>query len=165
MNWVIERRTLPYYFADTCSGFYFGIMKGIIRQFFGLLALFLGMYCAFKFSQWTGTYIAQWFHTGKAVTQGIAFALTLIIVVVALILVGRFATRLISLAALGFVDKILGELFGILKIACILLRIALHCTAIRRTASFFIEQHKAIILLPMLRYHYQNGVSVFEELN
>ena len=102
------------------AAFIFGVMKGIIRQVFGLLALFLGVYCAFKFSHWAGTYIAQWFHTGEAVTQGIAFALTFIIVVVALILVGRFAARLISLAALGFVDKILGGLFGILKVACVL---------------------------------------------
>ena len=102
------------------AAFIFGVMKGIIRQVFGLLALFLGVYCAFKFSHWLGVYIVQWFNSGEALTQGIAFALTFALVVVAVILVGRFVARLISFAALGLVDKILGGLFGILKFTCIL---------------------------------------------
>ncbi|MDR0295638.1 MAG: CvpA family protein [Prevotellaceae bacterium] len=102
------------------AAFIFGVMKGIIRQVFGLLALFLGVYCSFKFSYWAGGYIVQWFHTSEALTQGIAFALTFAVVVVAVILVGKLVARLISLAALGLFDKILGGLFGLLKFACIL---------------------------------------------
>ena len=98
----------------------FGIKKGIIRQVFGLLALFLGVYCSFKFSYWAGSYIAQWFHTGEALTQGIAFAITFTVVVLAVILFGKFVARLISLAALGIFDRILGGIFSILKFACIL---------------------------------------------
>jgi membrane protein required for colicin V production len=114
------------------AAFIFGVIKGIIRQVFGLLALFLGVYCAFKFSYWAGGYIAQWFHTSEALTQGLAFALTFAVVVVAVILIGRFAERLISLAALGFVNKILGGLFGLFKfvcILCVLLYIAEHFDA------------------------------------
>ena len=102
------------------AAFIFGVMKGIIRQVFGLLALFLGVYCAFKFSYWAGGYIAEWFHTSEALTQGIAFALTFTVVVVAVILIGKIAARLVSLAALGLFDKILGGVFGLLKFACIL---------------------------------------------
>jgi membrane protein required for colicin V production len=102
------------------AAFIFGVVKGIIRQVFGLLALFLGVYCAFKFSFWVGHYITQWFHTNEAFTKGIAFTLTFIIVMIAVILVGRFAARLISFAALGFVDKFFGGLFALLKVACIL---------------------------------------------
>jgi len=102
------------------AAFIFGIKKGIIRQVFGLLALFLGVYCAFKFSYWVGGYIIQWFNTGEQLTQGIAFALTFAVVVVVVMLFGRFVARLISFAALGFVDKILGGIFGLLKFTCIL---------------------------------------------
>jgi membrane protein required for colicin V production len=102
------------------AAFIFGVMKGIIRQVFGLLALFLGVYCAFKFSHWAGTYIAEWFHTSEALTQGIAFALTFIVVVVTVLVFGRFAARLASFAALGLIDKILGGVFALLKFSCIL---------------------------------------------
>jgi membrane protein required for colicin V production len=102
------------------TAFIFGLIKGIIRQVFGLLALFLGVYCAFKFSHWAGGYIAEWFHTSETLTQGLAFALTFAAVVVVVMLVGRFAERLISLAALGFANKILGGIFGLFKFACIL---------------------------------------------
>ena len=110
----------------------FGIKKGIIRQVFGLLALFLGVYCAFKFSYWAGDYIVQWFHTGESLTQGIAFAITFTVVVLVVILFGKFVARLISLAALGIFDRILGGIFGVLKFACIiciLLYIAKHFDA------------------------------------
>ncbi|MCL2098523.1 MAG: CvpA family protein [Bacteroidales bacterium] len=102
------------------AAFIFGMMKGIVRQVFGLLALFLGVYCAFKFSYWAGGYIAQWFHTGEALTRGLAFTVTFTVVVVAVILFGKFVARLINLAALGIFDKILGGIFGALKFACIL---------------------------------------------
>jgi len=114
------------------AAFTFGVMKGIIRQVFGLLALFLGVYCAFKFSHWAGAYIAQWFHTSEELTKGIAFALTFIVVVVGVILFGRLVARLISFAALGLVDKILGGVFGVLKfvaILCVLLYIVQHFDA------------------------------------
>ncbi len=98
----------------------FGAMKGIIRQVFGLLALFLGVYCAFKFSSWAAHYIAMWLHTGEQLTRILAFSVTFIAVMIAVILIGRLIARLASLAALGVIDKILGSVFSVFKVMCIL---------------------------------------------
>lgn len=144
------------------AAFIFGVMKGIIRQVFGLLALFLGVYCAFKFSHWAGHYIAQWVHTSEAVTEGIAFAITFIIVVIIVILFGRFTARLASFAALGLIDKILGGFFNLLKIICILcvlLYIVQHFDALFHflsgsiKQSFFLQLFEKItqIVFPYLR--------------
>ncbi len=98
----------------------FGAMKGIIRQIFGLLALLIGVYCAFKFSYWAAHYIAQWLHTGEQLTRMLAFSITFIAVMIAVILIGRLIARLASLAALGVIDKILGSVFSVFKVMCIL---------------------------------------------
>jgi membrane protein required for colicin V production len=97
-----------------------GVRKGIIRQIFGLAALLLGVYCAFRFSHVVSCYLAEWFHINNILfTKTTAFVVIFIGVLLLVILIGRFAARLITLAALGIVDKILGGLFSLLKIMCI----------------------------------------------
>jgi membrane protein required for colicin V production len=97
-----------------------GVRKGIIRQVFGLAALLLGVYGAFKFSGMAGNYLSEWFHVSGRLAQGITFVVILILILFLVILIGRLAAKLISLAALGGIDKILGGIFSVLKIVCVL---------------------------------------------
>lgn len=97
-----------------------GVRKGIIRQLFGLAALLLGVYGAFKFSRVAGYYLSEWFKVSGHLVQGIAFVVIFILILFLVILIGRLAAKLISLAALGGVDKILGGVFSVLKIVCVL---------------------------------------------
>jgi membrane protein required for colicin V production len=97
-----------------------GVRKGIIRQVFGLAALLLGVYGAFKFSGMAGGYLSEWFKISGHLAQGITFAVILILILFLVILIGRLAAKLISLATLGGIDKILGGIFSVLKIVCIL---------------------------------------------
>jgi membrane protein required for colicin V production len=112
--------------------FILGLRKGIIRQLFGLAALLLGIYCAFKFSQLLGHYFSEWFKTGESITQGIAFALIFIAVLFLVVLIGRLAAKLIQLATLGGLDRILGGIFSVLKITCI-------CCIIQFIVQYFDE--------------------------
>jgi membrane protein required for colicin V production len=97
-----------------------GVRKGIIRQLFGLAALLLGVYGAFKFSKVAGQYLYEWFKVSDHLAQGISFVVIFILILFVVILIGRMAAKLISLATLGGVDKILGGVFSVLKITCIL---------------------------------------------
>ncbi|MDR0738389.1 MAG: CvpA family protein [Prevotellaceae bacterium] len=97
-----------------------GVRKGIIRQLFGLAALLLGVYGAFKFSHVAGHYLSEWFKISGPFVQGISFVVVFILILFLVIFVGRIAAKLISLATLGGVDKILGGVFSVLKIVCIL---------------------------------------------
>ena len=97
-----------------------GVRKGIIRQLFGLAALLLGVYGAFKFSRVVGYYFSEWFKISGPFTQGVAFVVIFILILFLVILIGRIAAKLISLATLGGVDKILGGVFSVLKIVCVL---------------------------------------------
>ncbi|MDR3235348.1 MAG: CvpA family protein [Prevotellaceae bacterium] len=97
-----------------------GVKKGFVRQLFGLAALFLGVYCAFKFSHVAGQYLSGWLHTNERATGGIAFAVVFVGVLLLVILAGRVASRILSLAMLGGFDKLLGGVFSVLKIVCVL---------------------------------------------
>jgi membrane protein required for colicin V production len=100
--------------------FIIGVRKGIIRQLFGLAALLLGVYGAFGFSRVAGHYFSEWFGISGHFAQGIAFVVIFILILFLVIFIGRMAAKLISLAALGGIDKILGGVFSVLKIVCIL---------------------------------------------
>jgi membrane protein required for colicin V production len=97
-----------------------GVRKGIIRQVFGLAALLLGVYGAFKLSGVAGSYLSEWFHVSGHLVQAVTFAVILILILFLVILTGRLAAGLITLATLGGVDKILGGVFSVMKIVCIL---------------------------------------------
>ena len=109
------------------SSFIYGMIKGLARQVFSLAALFLGVYCAFKFSNFAGHFISKWLNTNEIWTSGIAFFCTFISVLVGVTLVGRIAEKLISFATLGFFNHLLGGILGVIKITlvvCVLLSIA-----------------------------------------
>ena len=100
--------------------FVLGWRQGLIRQLFGILALLLGVFCAYKFSDSTAYYLAKWFSMNEAVTNAVAFAITFIAVLFLVILIGRVADRFIKLVALGLVNRLLGAILGALKAVLII---------------------------------------------
>jgi membrane protein required for colicin V production len=102
----------------------FGLVRGFMRGFFveaaALVGLILGLYGAVHFS-----YIIHDFLIGSVGWKGhysyiVAFAITFIIIGIAVMLLGRFLTTMAAIAALGLVNKVFGAVFGVLKMALIL---------------------------------------------
>ncbi len=100
--------------------FIMGYRQGFIRQFFGLLALLLGVFCAYKFSHFAAHYIAQWTQASEAVVNAVAFAVTFIAVLVGVNFVGIFADKIITMVALGWLNKMLGIIMALAKEVLIL---------------------------------------------
>jgi len=98
----------------------YGIWKGFVRQLFGLIALFLGIWCACHFSYFIASYLSQWFNKNETAIAIISFAITFIIVLIGVIQVGRVTEKLVKLAALGLFNRIFGLLFSVIKMAFIL---------------------------------------------
>lgn len=98
---------------------FIGVQKGFIIQVATLLALVLGVYLAFKFS----FLMAKWITglgVGAKVVSIISFSLTFIVVVMLTYLLGQLLHRFVHLALLGWVNRILGAIFAVLKTALIL---------------------------------------------
>ena len=104
-----------------------GIFKGFINQFISIAALFLGTWCSFKFSSFLTEKVTGWLNPDIAqnTLHIIMFAVIFILVLILAHFIGKLLEGLINLTMLGWLNRILGFLFGALK-AIIILGIAAY---------------------------------------
>ena len=96
---------------------YRGFSKGFILQLSTLTALILGIWGAIHFSDFTANLLTRQFNIGSQYLHIISFAVTFIVIVIAVHLLARLIEKLIQAVALGFVNRLLGVVFGIAKVA------------------------------------------------
>lgn len=97
-----------------------GFVKGLFVEIASILALIVGIYGAIHFSYYIGDYLQQKVEWDQRYISLIAFALTFIVIIIAVSFIGKLLTKIANFAALGFINKLLGAAFGGLKIAIIL---------------------------------------------
>ena len=70
----------------------------------------------------------------------VAFAVTFLVVVILIIVIGKILTKIADITALGMLNKILGGLFGALKIALILSVIFTFFGRVNNTIPFIKQE-------------------------
>jgi len=98
---------------------YRGYTKGFIVQLATLAALLLGILGAVMFSDFTSELIIKKFDVSGQYLPILSFALTFIVIVIAVHLLAKMLNKLVDAIALGIVNRLLGVLFSVLKIAFI----------------------------------------------
>jgi membrane protein required for colicin V production len=101
-------------------GAFMGFKKGLILELASIVALVLGIYCSIKFSDLTADYLNSYFEINANWIGLISFLVTFIGVVFAVSLLGKALDKMLKLIALGFVNRLLGLVFGLTKFAIIL---------------------------------------------
>jgi membrane protein required for colicin V production len=113
-----------------------GFIKGFIIEVTSLLAFFLGIYGAVKFSGYTAGWLAKHFDmTGQYVPVA-AFIITFILIVIIINLMGSLFDKLAKAVTLGFLNRILGVVFGTLKAAFLLSIVILVLNTVDTHANF-----------------------------
>ncbi|MDA9356633.1 CvpA family protein [Flavobacteriaceae bacterium] len=103
-------------------GFIKGLYKGFIKEVASVIGLFLGIYLAIKFNSDLSVCLSDkgfldWNEDSIIILSHIVlFTLSILLVSI----LGKIATKLVKLVALGIFNKILGSLFGLLKNVLIL---------------------------------------------
>ncbi len=97
-----------------------GFRKGFIIELASLLALMLGIFGAIKFADLTAAYLSENVNLPEDYTPLIAFALTFIVIVVAVHFLARLVQTLVKMVALNFINRLAGAIFSGLKTALIL---------------------------------------------
>ena len=92
-----------------------GLRKGLIIEAFYLASFIVGIYGAMYFSDVVADWMAGFVDVGKEYLAVIAFIVTFILFVVLIRFLGRLVSGLVDAISLGFLDKIGGFFFGIIK--------------------------------------------------
>jgi len=117
-------------------GFIRGLMKGLFIEVASLVALIGGVWGSIHFSYFIGDFLKESVSWSEKKIALAAFAITFILIIIVVSLLGRFLTKLADLAALGMVNKILGGLSGLLKIGLVLSIIFIFFDRMNSTISF-----------------------------
>jgi membrane protein required for colicin V production len=128
-------------------GFIRGVFKGLFVEIASLVALIGGVYGAMHFSFYASDFLKKQLDWGTHYISLAAFALTFIGIVVIVSLAGKILTKIASFAALGILNKILGGIFGLLKIAFILSVVLSFFIKMNNTIPFVSEEELKVSIL------------------
>ncbi len=117
-------------------GFVRGLMKGLFVEVASLVALIGGVYGAIHFSEFVGRYLKETVSWDEKYISLVAFAGTFLVIIIVISLLGKLFTKLADFASLGIINKILGGVFGTLKIGLILSVVFIFFSKINDTIPF-----------------------------
>ncbi|MDR1021930.1 MAG: CvpA family protein [Prevotellaceae bacterium] len=118
-----------------CVAVYFGIKNGFIMQVTALLSLILGVYIAFKFSGMLAGWITG-LGVGSQAIAIISFTLIFIGVIILARLAAHVAQKIVSIAMLGWLNRLLGVVFSLAKMALIVSVVLFIINSIDREFGF-----------------------------
>lgn len=99
---------------------YKGIVNGLFIELASFLSLILGIYLAVRFSVITKDILADFVHWNPNTIQVIAFLLTFILVVIGIHFLAKILTGIVDFAFLGWINKLGGGIFRVLKTVLII---------------------------------------------
>jgi membrane protein required for colicin V production len=113
-----------------------GLSKGLFVEVASLLALIVGVYGAIHFSHFATEFLESRVDWSEKYINIVSFTITFIIIVFTISLAGKALTKLADFAALGALNKLLGGVFGFLKIGLILSVILMVFSTMNKTIPF-----------------------------
>ncbi len=146
---------------------YKGFTKGFVIAVASLIALLVGIFGAIRFSGFTAGWLKDQFELQSRHIDLIAFVITFILIIIGVHLIARLLDKLIEAVALGFVNRIAGVLFNLVKTAFIISVILVVLNKINEQAPFLPSQKiensvfykplsaLAPAIFPRLRFEYR----------
>lgn len=101
-------------------GVFNGLRKGLFVELASLVSLLLGIYIAIKFSGVVGHFLDGSLPGDPKTAAITAFVITFIAVVVGITLLAKVLTKIADFSGLGLTNRLLGGLFGLLRMILVL---------------------------------------------
>ena len=112
-----------------------GLIKGFISQAISLISVILGAWASAQFAGLVSKWLGQYITCSEQALKIIAFGLIFIVVIICLALLGKLLEAAIKLIMLGWLNRLLGALFALLKWIMILGLITLGFNAINEALN------------------------------
>ncbi len=131
-----------------------GFRNGLIIELASLAALILGLYGALRFSYYTSDILSRHLELKTQTLHIISFVITFVIIVVLVHLLANALDKLVKAIALGFFNRFLGILFGLIKVAFILSILLIPVNALNRKSHFLPEDtvRSSVLYGPVSRF-------------
>ncbi|MCK4629970.1 MAG: CvpA family protein [Bacteroidales bacterium] len=121
-------------------GIFVGFKNGLIIEVASLAALLLGIFGAIHFSDLTANFLVTKLNITTQYINLIAFAVTFVGIVILVHLLAKMVDKLVKAVALGFVNRLLGMVFGLVKYAFIISIILVIINAVNRNMTFISKE-------------------------
>jgi len=117
-----------------------GLRKGLFVELASLVGLIAGIFGAIYFSHFVGDWLVDKTSWSEQIINLSAFAITFIIIVVAVSMAGKLLTKIADFAMLGVINKIAGAAFAVLKYAFLLSVVIMFLNAANERIGFVSEE-------------------------
>jgi len=94
---------------------FWGFRRGLVIEIATLAALIMGVYAGIRFSGVARAFLSGNFNIADNYLPAASFGLTFVAVVALVFIIGKILEKFIEFAALGFLNRLAGALFGIIK--------------------------------------------------
>lgn len=94
---------------------YTGLKNGLFVEIASFGSLIIGIFVAIKFSHLVGLALEDIIKVNPKYIEIVAFAITFLLVVIGIYLLAKFFTGVFSFASLGWLNKLGGAVFSVLK--------------------------------------------------
>lgn len=128
-------------------GLYKGFTKGLIIEAASIIALGLAIWGGIKFSDFLTGYIHEHFSWNTKYLPVVSFAIIFLGILILVYAIAKLIERLVKAVSLGFVNKLAGGIFGMLKFGLILSVIIFVLNAIERSVHVIPSEIKQKSLL------------------
>ena len=112
-----------------------GLRKVFISQAITIVSVIVGIWASARFGNIVTAWVSQYITASEQVLKIVAFALILVAVFFALGLLGRLLESILNFAFLGWVNKLLGVIFSLMKAFLILGLVILAFNALNSSFS------------------------------
>jgi membrane protein required for colicin V production len=113
-----------------------GFINGFVKEAASLAALVLGIWGAIKFSSFTAAKLYDYFDLSGKYVGIISFIITFAIIVVIIHFIGVILDKVVEAASLGFINRLLGIVFGFFKSVLIMSVVFVVLNAIEARKPF-----------------------------
>lgn len=96
-------------------GFIRGLWNGLFKELAAFLSLLLGIYFAIRFSGYMSDIIRNNISWNPKYINIVAFIIVFILVVIGVTILARILTKVAGLVMMGWLNKLLGGIFGFVK--------------------------------------------------
>ncbi len=144
-----------------------GFTKGLFIELSSLIAIVAAIYCATHFSDYVGNFLSKQVMWDEKYVKLAAFAITFVLILIGVAILGRILTKVANFAALGILNKVAGAAFGLLKFAFIASAIIMILNPFNKTLNIISQEtlNSSILFEPVADFAPKVLPKIMKEVN